>query len=175
MPDTNCQLCSQSPAPVTFDVPSSPTPHSLVICETCNSDIETVSNTDHWQCLTTNMWSEEAAVQVTAYRILKRLSSHSWAQDALDMLYLEDETRAWAEAGVTEAPAEPTRDSNGTILQAGDTVTLIKDLPVKGAGFTAKRGTAVHKISLVQDNPAHIEGRVEGQRIVILTAFVKRR
>ncbi len=52
---------------------------------------------------------------------------------------------------------------------------MIKDLPVKGAGFTAKRGTAVHRISLVQDNAAHIEGRVEGQRIVILTEFVKKR
>ena len=51
---------------------------------------------------------------------------------------------------------------------------LIKDLPVKGAGFTAKRGTAVRGISLVADNAAHIEGRVEGQRIVILTAFVKK-
>ena len=52
---------------------------------------------------------------------------------------------------------------------------LIKDLPVKGAGFTAKRGTAVRGISLVQDNPEHIEGRVEGQRIVILTKFVKKK
>ncbi|MDP5086798.1 MAG: alkylphosphonate utilization protein, partial [Yoonia sp.] len=52
---------------------------------------------------------------------------------------------------------------------------LIKDLPVKGAGFTAKRGTAVRGIALVPDNPAHIEGRVEGQRIVILTEFVKRK
>jgi protein PhnA len=43
---------------------------------------------------------------------------------------------------------------------------LIKDLPVKGKGFTAKRGTAVQRISLVADNPAHIEGRVDGQRIV---------
>ena len=37
------------------------------------------------------------------------------------------------------------------------------------------RGTAVRGIALVPDNPAHIEGRVEGQRIVILTAFVKRK
>ena len=60
-------------------------------------------------------------------------------------------------------------------LAQGDTVVLIKDLPVKGANFTAKRGTAVRGISLVLDNPAHIEGRVEGQRIVILTEFVKKR
>ena len=51
----------------------------------------------------------------------------------------------------------------------------MKDLPVKGAGFTAKRGTAVRGITLVPDNAGHIEGRVEGQRIVILTEFVKRK
>ena len=60
------------------------------------------------------------------------------------------------------------------MLEVGDSVTLIKDLNVKGANFTAKRGTAVRNISLVQDNPEHIEGRVEGQRIVILTQFVKK-
>lgn len=60
-------------------------------------------------------------------------------------------------------------------LAVGDNVVLIKDLPVKGAGFTAKRGTPVRGISLVLDNPDHIEGRVEGQRIVILTQFVKKK
>jgi len=67
------------------------------------------------------------------------------------------------------------RDSNGVPLVQGDTVVLTRDLPVKGAGFIAKRGTAVRGISLVADNPAHIEGRVEGQRIVILTGFVRKR
>ena len=65
-------------------------------------------------------------------------------------------------------------DSNGAVLEAGDTVTLIKDLNVKGANFTAKRGTAVRGISLVADNPEHIEGKVNGQQIVILTKFVKK-
>ncbi|MCL4132727.1 UNVERIFIED_CONTAM: hypothetical protein GTU68_038099 [Idotea baltica] len=68
----------------------------------------------------------------------------------------------------------PHLDSNGVALAAGDTVTLIKDLNVKGTSFTAKRGTAVRGISLVTDNPAHIEGRINGQQIVILTEFVKR-
>ena len=66
------------------------------------------------------------------------------------------------------------KDSNGTFLAAGDTVTLIKDLTVKGAGFTAKRGTAVRNISLVENNPKQLEGRVNGTQIVILTEFVKR-
>ena len=96
------------------------------------------------------------------------------------MLYLEEEVRAWAESGDdsghVEAASESVvhRDSNGTVLSSGDTVTLIKDLNVKGAGFTAKRGTAVRGISLVQDNAAHVEGRINGQQIVILTEFVKK-
>ena len=64
-------------------------------------------------------------------------------------------------------------DSNGVVLQAGDTVTLIKDLDVKGSSLVAKRGTAVRNIGLTS-NPEHIEGRVDGQRIVILTKYVKK-
>ncbi|EEB83879.1 PhnA protein [Roseobacter sp. GAI101] len=117
------------------------------------------------------MWSEDAALQVYAARTLKRLDT-DWARDLLEQLYLDDETQSWADN--VAAPTDH-KDSNGVPLASGDTVVLIKDLPVKGGGFTAKRGTAVHRISLVADNPAHIEGRVEGQRIVILTEFVKKR
>jgi len=59
-------------------------------------------------------------------------------------------------------------------LAAGDTVTLIKDLDVKGTSFVAKRGTSVRNISLVKNNEQQIEGRVNGTQIVILTKFVKR-
>ncbi|SEG01354.1 phosphonoacetate hydrolase [Jhaorihella thermophila] len=118
------------------------------------------------------MWSEEPAVQVLAARMLGRLSDHDWARDLADQLWLDDETRAWADN--VQVSVEH-RDSNGAVLAQGDTVVLNKDLPVKGAGFTAKRGTAVRNISLVADSPEHIEGRVEGRRIVILTKFVKKR
>ena len=93
------------------------------------------------------------------------------------MLYLDEETLAWAKAtseGINTEDEVKHVDSNGAILEAGDTVTLIKDLDVKGENFTAKRGTAVRGISLVADNAEHIEGKVEGQRIVILTRFVKK-
>jgi protein PhnA len=105
--------------------------------------------------------------------MLTRLDAQDWARDLSDMLYLDDDTRAWVEAGLTIDTGH--RDSNGVPLFTGDSVVLIKDLPVKGGGFTAKRGTAVRGISIVTDNPAHIEGRVEGQRIVILTEFVKKK
>ena len=70
--------------------------------------------------------------------------------------------------------SDDTRDSNGAILSAGDSVVLIKDLPVKGSSMVAKRGTAVRSIRLVRDNAEQIEGRVNDQTIVILTQFVKK-
>lgn len=121
-----------------------------------------------------SMWSQVPAVQVMAFRLLNRLSSEGWARDLVDMMYLDDETREWAESELSsEESTAPTLDSNGSVLNAGDTVTLIKDLPVKGAGFTAKRGTAVRNISLT-GNPEQIEGRVNGVRIVLLTKYLKK-
>ena len=113
-------------------------------------------------------------MQVMAWRMLDRLSSEGWARDLMEQLYLDDETMRWAKAAKSDGDAAPHLDSNGATLTGGDTVTLIKDLKVKGTGFTAKRGTAVRGISLVPDNPAQIEGRVNGQQIVILTEFVKK-
>ena len=49
----------------------------------------------------------------------------------------------------------------------------MKSGEVKGAGFTAKRGTAVRNISLTE-NPEQIEGRVNGVKIVLLTCFLKK-
>ena len=134
-------------------------------------------DSNHWRCLNDSMWSQIPAVQVMAWRLLTRLRNEGWPQDLLEMLYLDDDTMTWAQAdgdGKVENDEAKHLDSNGAVLEAGDNVTLTKDLNVKGANFTAKRGTAVRGISLVADNPEHIEGRVEGQRIVILTKFVKK-
>jgi alkylphosphonate utilization operon protein PhnA len=62
-------------------------------------------------------------------------------------------------------------DSNGTVLQDGDTVTLIKDLDAKGATLTAKRGTTVKNIVLT-DDPKSIKGRVNGRRIVLVAEYL---
>ena len=96
-----------------------------------------------------------------------------WAQDLLDMMYLDDGMQKWAEQGMADIDREPTRDCNGAILKTGDSVTLAKDLDVKGANFTAKRGTMVKNISLT-DNPLHIEGRVSGTRVVLVSAYMKK-
>ena len=68
----------------------------------------------------------------------------------------------------------PTKDSNGTALVDGDTVTIIKDLKVKGSSTVLKRGTVVKNIRLT-DNPAEIEGstaQVKG--LVLKTEFLKK-
>lgn len=166
-----CEICGASGT--LTDVTVAPRQDVVSLCDTCASGLkgEPVP-AGHWDALTTSMWSESDAVKVLSWRLLSRFSEEAWAADALDMLYLEPDVEEWAKSG---GPDVIHRDSNGAVLSAGDTVVLIKDLPVKGAGFTAKRGTAVRGISLVADNDGHIEGRVEGQRIVILTEFVKKK
>ena len=69
---------------------------------------------------------------------------------------------------------DETRDSNGNILKDGDSVTLIKDLKVKGTSETLKRGTLVKNIRLT-DNPAEVEcntRQVKG--LVLRTEFLKK-
>ncbi len=163
-----CPLCTTD-APLTdTPVTGGPADASIQICALC-ADPQTAP--DHFRPIASTMWTEDAALQVFAARTLKRLDT-DWSRDLADQLYLDEETQAWAD---NVADQTNHKDSNGVPLATGDTVVLIKDLNVKGAGFTAKRGTAVHRITLVHDNDAHIEGRVEGQRIVILTEFVKKR
>ena len=177
-----CELCGASDELGVYEIPPNPdgsAEQSILLCRTCREQIDHPEKVDvnHWRCLNDSMWSQVPAVQVMAWRMLTRLSAEGWPQELLDMLYLDDETLAWAKAsGEGESEEEQVRhvDCNGAVLEAGDTVTLIKDLDVKGANFTAKRGTAVRGISLVPNNPEHIEGRVNGQQIVILTKFVKK-
>ena len=174
-----CELCGSTENLSVYEVAPSDgsAEQSVIVCQTCLEQIENPEKMDpsHWHCLNESMWSEIPAVQVMAYRLLKRIASEGWPQDLLDMLYLDEETKTWAEAGVEEEPTDqpPTLDSNGTPLHSGDSVTIIKDLDVKGAGFTAKRGTVVKNIALT-DNPEQIEGRVNGVRIVLLSKFLKK-
>ena len=167
-----CPLCAAvTDALINTPVEGGPSGAFVQICGECVTQLS-APNPKHFRALATTMWSEVPEVQVMAARTLTKLSDEGWARDLSDQLYLDEEIRGWAE---NVAPDLDHRDSNGVSLTAGDTVVLIKDLLVKGGGFTAKRGTAVHRISLVADNVGHIEGRVEGQRIVILTEFVKKR
>lgn len=181
--NSQCELCGSKENLQEYEV----TPNNgqelentVLACITCYKQLneEAEIRPNHWRCLNDSMWSTVPAVQVVAFRMLHKLKAEGWPQDLLDMLYMEDDTKEWAEAGLEEAeentPSIEHRDSNGVKLEAGDNVVLIKDLPVKGSSMVAKRGTAVRRISLVHDNEEQIEGKVNGQQIVIITKFVKK-
>ena len=181
--DNACELCAQTEQLQVFEVKpftkKATLNESIYACTTCVSQIETPELVDanHWRCLNDSMWSEVPAVQVVAWRMLNRLKNEGWPQDLLDMLYLEEDILNWAKAtGEAEDEEDKVihKDSNGVVLKAGDSVVLIKDLPVKGSSMVAKRGTAVRRVSLDHNNAEYIEGRVDGQQIVIITKYVKK-
>jgi protein PhnA len=150
--------------------------NSVLIAKHLKDQIENPETTDEkdWRGLSESMWSEHLPVQIVSWRMLARLKN----TDLLDMMYLDEEALEWAKAtGEGEEEDENKlvhKDSNGVTLLDGDSVVLIKDLDVKGATFTAKRGAAVHNIKLVWDDANLIEGRVENQNIYILTQYVKK-
>ncbi|SNQ44104.1 PhnA domain-containing protein [Cellulophaga lytica] len=177
-----CELCSNeenlSPYQV-LPAKNSDLQDNILACSTCITQIEDPEQTEpnHWRCLNDSMWSEHIPVQIIAWRMLSRLRSEGWPQDLLDMMYLEEDNLEWAKAtGEGEDPEDKIvhRDSNGVIINAGDSVVLIKDLPVKGSSMVAKRGTAVRRVSLDHENAEYIEGKVDGQQIVIITKYVKK-
>lgn len=172
----NCELCSTENASIAYTVPPKTGENAedqILVCQTCADALENndFSDTEHWRALRESIWSEVPAVQVVSYRILQQLSSEEWAADTISMVYLDEPTKDWAEAG---GGSLTHKDSNGQTLQDGDSVLLIKDLPVKGANFTAKKGTLVKNIRLDPTNPTYIEGKVNGQQIVIITDYVKK-
>lgn len=180
--DSKCELCTGTENLKVYEV--LPTKkggldESILACTTCIDQVEDPEKTEvnYWRCLNDSMWSEHTAVQVIAWRMLSRLRSHGWPQDLLDMLYLDEDVLTWAQAtGEGEDPEDKIihRDSNGVIIEAGDSVVLIKDLPVKGSSMIAKRGTAVRRVSLDHENAEYIEGKIDGKQIVIITKYVKK-
>ena len=99
------------------------------------------------------------------------------AADNDDYVYDEatGEWRPASELAAEAARAKEVRDAAGNVLADGDSVTLIKDLPVKGAGQTLRRGTVIKSIRLTGD-PQEIDCRYEGIKGLVLRAeFVKKR
>lgn len=180
--ESKCELCTSVNNLSIYEVPptsNANTDNSIYICDVCKSQIEKSEqlNPDHWKILSETMWSEYPAVQVVAWRMLSRLRNESWASDNLEILYLDDENLEWAKKTgdhENEGTVEFHQDSNGTRLLEGDTVVLTKTLDVKGSSISAKLGTVVKNIRLVQDNIEQIEGKVEGQTIVILTKYLRK-
>ena len=177
-----CEFCGNIETLKIYEVPPTSAgglDGSLLGCETCIHQIENpdVTDSNHWRCLNDSMWSEFRAVKIMAWRMLSRLKSEGWPQDLLDMMYLNEDDFKFAKEtgeGLEESEKIIHRDSNGVILETGDSVILIKDLKVKGSSMVAKQGTAVRRISLDHENSKYIEGKVYGQHIVIITDYVKK-
>jgi len=177
-----CELCTSKDDLKAYLLPPSlneNVDNSLLVCNTCLSQIEghVEMDANHWRCLNDSMWSEHKAVQIMAWRMLQRLRHEGWPKELLDMMYLDDEALTLARAtGEHEDEANKIihRDINGVILNVGDSVVLIKDLKVKGSSMLAKQGTPVRNIRLDPENAEYIEGKVDGQQIVIITKYVKK-
>jgi len=177
-----CELCNAATNLQVYAIPPQDqqnSENSILVCEVCLAQIEKKEqlNAEHWKILGETMWSEVQGVQVVAWRMLNRLRNESWAADNLDMLYLDDEKLTWAKATgdhENDGTVDLHKDSNGNILKDGDTVVLTKSLDVKGSTLNAKMGTVVKNIRLVENNTEQIEGKIEGQTIVILTKYLRK-
>ena len=180
--NNHCELCNAMVNLSVYGVPPTKgdsVDNAILVCDTCLNQIQYPETMDsnHWRCLNDSMWSEHRPVKVMAWRLLNRLKSEGWSLDLLNMMYLDDEELTFAKASddhLEESEKVIHKDSNGAVLANGDNVVLIKDLKVKGSSMTAKQGTVVRKIALDPENAQYIEGKVEGQQIVILTQYVKK-
>jgi protein PhnA len=179
--NNSCELCSnESQELKAYAVPpknnDSPD-NEVVLCSGCYTKINSsdYSDTNHWRCLTGSIWSEVPAVQALSYKILGKLNGEAWATEAIESVYLDESVIEWANAeDELEASKVIHKDSYGVVLETGDSVILTQNLNVKGANFIAPKGTMVRKIRLVPDNAEQIEGKIEGDTIVILTKYVRK-
>lgn len=178
-----CELTGEAGELVAYRVTplqANPESDTILICSHCLEQIEGKKPLDaaFWERhLPSVMWSDVPAIQVVVWRLLNRLKDQAWAADNFEMLYLDEETLSWAssESETTESVEEEFHvDSNGARLENGDTVVLTKSLDVKGSQINARIGTVVKNIRLVSDNTDQIEGKIEGQQIVILTKYVRK-
>lgn len=169
-----CELCGSSENVSVLELPVSngSEEQSVYVCATCKSQIENEELDEaHFNCLNDAMWSEVSAVKVMSYILWNKLGR----TDMTDMMYLEEAEQKLADAAINaDANKVVFRDANGVELKAGDSIVILKDLDVKGAGFTAKRGTTVTRIALPNDMDNHVEGRVNGTKIYLKTEFIKK-
>lgn len=176
--DSSCELCSVKENLKVYQVPPANDDNvdmCTLLCEKCIGQLDDLTNLDvnHWHCLNESAWTQEKSVQILVWRLLNSLNSEAWTQDLLDQIYLEDDVKALAEEGLKSDSQFKVLDSNGTPLLEGDSVTIIKDLDVKGTNFVAKRGTLVKNIRL-GDAADLVEGKVNKTSIFLKTCFLKK-
>ena len=83
--ESKCELCSATESLVVYEVPprsNGSADQCILLCAACCSQIENPEKVDvhHWRCLNESMWSQMPAVQVMAWRMLKRLSAEGWTK-----------------------------------------------------------------------------------------------
>lgn len=178
--NNTCELCGAGDPSVMYEVlPDTGIANEILICTICQAQAERTDPMDatHWKALDTAVWNESEAVKVMAWRMLQRLKEESWAADLLEQMYLDLQSLEWAKATGEEdavTVSEFHQDAFGNRLSAGDTVVLTKNLDVKGSSINARQGTVVKNIRLDASDPAYIEGKIEGQAIMIKTIFTKK-
>lgn len=99
------------------------------------------------------------------------------SDDNEDYVYDEatGEWRPASEVAAATAAASAVKDAAGNVLADGDSVSLIKDLKVKGTSTTLKQGTVIKSIRLTAD-PEEIDCRFDGIKgLVLRTEFVRKR
>ena len=170
-----CELCNKLPAVHEYTV--SPRKDDLIenqvaLCDTCLSVLDATDKGPYWRCLESSIWNPEPAVQALSYRLLQTYQHEDWAHDVIHAVDLDETILEWAMSAFEKTAVH--KDSFGNVLENGDTVVLTQALNVKGANFTAAKGTVVRKIRLVADHTGQIEGKINDQTIVILTKFVKK-
>lgn len=170
-----CELCASDTAVSAYAV--SPKNNDLIenevaLCAACLSELQNRTSPQHWQCLAGSIWNTEPSVQALSYRILHSIREQAWAEELISSVELDESVTAWAMSAYEEKILH--RDSQGNLLSNGDTVVLIQGLSVKGANFTAPKGTIVKKIRLVADNAEQIEGKINEQTIVLLTKYLRK-
>lgn len=87
-----------------------------------------------------------------------------------------DCTHEWSAATSSTEEVEEKRvhkDAHGNVLNDGDTVTIIKDLKVKGSSLVIKGGTKIKNIRLV-DGDHDIDCKVDGQSMLLKSEFMKK-
>jgi protein PhnA len=169
-----CEICNNESAVHEFAVtPRDPDQllNQTALCDTCLQLMDQV-DADHWRCLEGSIWNPEPAVQALSYRLLYARKDKEWAADILNAVEADEDIIQWALTAFQVADVH--KDAFNNTLENGDNVVLTQALNVKGASFTAAKGTIVKKIRLVPDNTGQIEGKINDQTIVILTKFVKK-
>ncbi len=182
--DSQCELCGSTSNLAAFPIfpHDDETPeHHALLCDVCRAQIQGENSeldSNHWYGLQETIWSETPAIQVLSWRMLDRLRGETWARDILDQAYLADDILEWAKQAPEDEVEETeevvvTRDTNGTELNDGDSVTLVTSLDVRGTSFVAKQGTKVKNIRLIGD-PDNIEGKINNVTLVLKTKYLKK-